>query len=492
MIGELPLEIQIKLLRLAPASSLKHVNSHFYMLYNSLYYDKIIETFGEDIIYVIIKALSWIKIYIRSLDAFRFVCRNVIKSRLDLKNVPVARKRAEDCCRDMDPIVANEILNCEYIKDSWRYIYSVLKNKRLFAEYTDYKIDEPTNYVFNHFVEINRSYLLSYTKSLWLAPGDYNLNIGLVIKHGSGLGTTKFEIKYENLQGKTVTQTFYPPTNINEILPKQQFCFLRLGEFTIPPADPKVGTDDCNHHNKLYKVQLVMEEIGLYLKSGFRIFFIDICQPLLLFNDFDLLYYSVKETNYKYFINLPMKNLYKALNYIQNGGENHELNQNDDQAHYGEGDPFDIMDQYDQDYSVDDVLVKSSIPSAPNKDKRPVEKEQNKYKDKRMKMVYGNSKKDHSMANYILNKQKDPREDKLAAYADFYFNNHFKKRYFKFNTVYQRRQFINRFGDFDLDWNNVEEYKPGTRLDDKTSNRQRSCAYDKEGLKWKIPLVGEL
>lgn len=478
MIGDLPLEIQVKLVYLVPTSGLKLVNSHFYGLYNDLFYNKIVLTYGEDILDVIIKVLPWLKLYIKSLDAFRYESRTIIAQRLNLHDQPT--------------------LDSIYIKDSWRYVYSVLKNKRLFAEYNDYKIDEPTNYVFNHFVEINRTYLLSYSKSIWLSPGNYNLNIGLVVKHGSGLGTTKFELTYESGQGRSVIQTFYPPTNINDILPKLQFCFLRLGEFTIPPLPN-------NANNKLYKVQLVMEEIGLYLKSGFRIFFIDVCQPSLLFNDYDLLYYSVKETDYKYFINLPLKNLYKALNYVQNGGDHDGLSQKEDQQRYGQGDPYTIMDQYDQEFAIpvkdssDEkpilnvsaldlailagalghaVPIRSALEQALLAGALAIRSAQGQV------ILAGEAAPEHSETNDKRTAHPyDVDDDTLMTYANFYYNNHYKKRFYKFNTIYQRRQFINRFGDFEIDWQEAEE--PG-------KSAPRSCTYDEEGLKWKIPLIGEL
>lgn len=71
MLDKLPLEIQIKLLFMVPNSNLKFVNSHFYILYQDLYYHKIINVFGEDTINVIIKILPWLKPYIKSLDVFR-------------------------------------------------------------------------------------------------------------------------------------------------------------------------------------------------------------------------------------------------------------------------------------------------------------------------------------------------------------------------------------------------------------------------------------
>ncbi|KAK6197964.1 uncharacterized protein RJT21DRAFT_122784 [Scheffersomyces amazonensis] len=437
MIQGLPLEIQVKLLRLVPTSELKHVNSHFYILYNDLYYAKIIETFGDDILGVLLKILPWLKEYVKSLDVFRKQSRQLIASRLKLTST---------ASNDLNP------LHCIYIKDSWKYIYSILKNKRLFAEYSDYKIDEPSNYVYNHFVEINRTYLLSYRKSLWLAPGTYNLNIGLVVKHGSGLGTTKFEVKFENELTEPTVQTFYPQTNINEILPKKQFCLLKLGEINLPKwSKHRKLNGGPGYHNKLYRVELVMEEIGLYLKSGFRIFFIDISQPSVLFNDYDLLYYTANQADYRYFINIPLKNLYKALNHVQNGGASDNLSFQNALKLYGEGDPNLILDQFDKtflsDYTIEDE--------------------------------YSNDKNNYSQDSLY-------DEKSLMKYADFYFNNEFRSIYFKFQTVYQKRQFINKFGDFEID------YKNSVSQERDKQKYERACSYDKDGLKWKIPVLGEI
>lgn len=467
MISLLPVEIHVELMKLDPSSSIRLTNTYFYTLYNDLYYEKIIRTFGEDIVNVLIKVLPWLKTYIRSLDVFRYQSRNSIASRLGLTD-------------NDDP---DNPLHCIYIKDSWKYIYSILKNKRLFAEYSDYKIDEPTNYVYNHFVEINRTYLLSYSKCVWLPPGNYNLNIGLVIKHGNGLGTTKFEIKHENEIGKIETQTFYPPTNINDILPKQQFCLLKLGEFQLPPKRNYSKNKKRNdHHDKLHKVQFTMEEIGLYLKSGFRIFFIDISQPSVLFNEFDLLYYTVRETDYRYFINIPLKNLYKAINYVQNGGVLDNLSVQKATEKYGCGNPYSIMDQYDN-RSILEHIVQNH----------------NNYNNYNWNESYNEANNqneantDDEDLNSINNKQ-------LMKYADFYYNKAFIRRYFKFNTVYQRRQFVNRYGEFDIDWKRGEHeisnlkfasLQENTDYIDK-SNEEKSCLYDKYGFRWKIPVLGEL
>lgn len=385
MIDKLPLEIQTQIFSLVPRSNLRHTNRHFFTLYNDLFYEKVLKVFGPSIIPILIKILPWLKTFIQSLDAFRKESRQIIARQYKLTDEN-----------------SDHPLDTTYVKDSWRYIYSVLRNRRLFAEYSDYTIDEPRNYVYNHYVEINRTYLLSYTKDVWLSPGKYNLSIGLIVKHGSGLGTTKFEVKYGDAESKT-TATFYPPTNINEILPKQQFCMLKIGDFEV------------KGHGKAHtqKVTLVMEEIGLYLKSGFRIYFIDISQPSLLFNQYELLYYTIKETDFKYFINLPLKNLYKALTHVQNAAE------------YGSGDPNDI--EYDYNYPSQEGHESSDLP--PN--------------------------------------------NRLMNYAKFFYGR-WHKREFKFLTIYQKRQFINRFGNFELD------------VDSKDGH---TCTYDRAGLIWKIPLL---
>ncbi|KAI5949849.1 hypothetical protein CANMA_005429 [Candida margitis] len=755
MLMDLPLEIQMKLLYMVPHSNLKYVNSHYYTLYNDLFYHKIVAVFGEDTINVIIKILPWLKPYIKSLDSFRYVNRMIIAKRLKLVDNlnkedddhhdhhhakvtnegtssfraltthpdhvesikqdfgnEIVIKEEEDRQEEVTPsqsslassYTTNNPLNVQYVKDSWKYIYSILKNKRLYAEYSDYQIDEPRNYVYNHFVEINRTYLLSYSKDVWLAPGQYNLNIGLAVKHGHGLGTTKFEVKYridddddddegeeemeaevaevemeeaeaeaeaeaeEAEEAETVTETvtnrngnangdatrnnivnahglfrpngsiigggvdrsvngsmnetvdattqlpnnhtnnaqaannnnnnnntivksFYPPTNINEILPKNQFCLLRVAQFTIPPK----GSQQQHHQpkrNKLRKVSIKMEEIGLYLKSGFRIYFIDISQPSMLYDEYDLLYYSINETDYKYFINILLKNLYKALDYVQNGGMGGdgcdastvkfginglygERAGGGGAAKYGSGDPYDLWDKFDKSFlkEYNEEIVNDSNSASIIKGKGTSEGEgeggsgvssngnggYSLHKRVSSAHLFRNSISSVSAASsyaslnslhgggYGIPFKYDLK--KLTNYANFYFTNIVNtKRYYKFSTIYQQRQFINRFGDYDLDWKeqlyvkeklkgqhekqqqhgkhgkhgkqgeqkvvssnsvkvvghyendkqggingNDNDKSNGNSGDTTTRLEFRSrCTYDKLGLKWKIPIVGEL
>ena len=107
------MEIQVRLLKMEPSSSLKMTNSYFYILYNDLYYDKIIESFGKSIVPVLIKILPWLKTYIKTLEVFRSKSRQIISNRLDLTDTGV----------DYLGISWENPLHCQFIKDSWKYVY---------------------------------------------------------------------------------------------------------------------------------------------------------------------------------------------------------------------------------------------------------------------------------------------------------------------------------------------------------------------------------
>jgi hypothetical protein len=203
-----------------------------------------------------------------------------------------------------------------------------------------------------------------------------------------------------------------------------------------------------------------MEEIGLYLKSGFRVYYIDISQPSMLFNEYDLLYYLVNENDYKYFINILLKNLYKALNFVQNGGYSDDLSIQCCREMYGNGDPFSIINSYDKLFLLE--YDNNALAATP------------------MGATLSSSSSNSSLQDYILYDNK-----KISNYGRFFYLNNFKKRYFKFTTIYQQRQFINRFGDYTIDWKDDKKGEPD-------NEKPRRCWYDRDGLKWKIPVLGQL
>ncbi|GMG25272.1 unnamed protein product [[Candida] boidinii] len=91
-------------------------------------------------------------------------------------------------------------------------------------------------------------------------------------------------MKFQVLNTKTgeVLLNFYPPTNINEITPHNKFILLDLGNFIVPSkskttydAKDKIDNDE-DEYDKTVEITIIMEESGLYIKSGFSICYIDI------------------------------------------------------------------------------------------------------------------------------------------------------------------------------------------------------------------------
>ncbi|ODV96438.1 hypothetical protein PACTADRAFT_49786 [Pachysolen tannophilus NRRL Y-2460] len=277
-----PVEVRLKIFRYAvyerdglkgkrsAINRLKLTSKEFYVFYNEMFFEKLIKEFGRDYIGMILdKVLDrFIKPYIRAFEYCRRRQRLIIKNFLKLA--------PQD----------------EFFKDSFQMVYSILKNRRLFASYDDYKTDTPLKYHYNNFVTINRTYLLSYNKTICLTPDLYNLSCGIIVENCLGLGTTKFQI-LDHYTKKPYLE-YYPPTNINDILPNNKFVLLNLGDFKIPNIGSSTnansnsgsgsgsgshsgtGTGIGNSNDNLVKVDVVMEETGLYIKSGFSICFIDV------------------------------------------------------------------------------------------------------------------------------------------------------------------------------------------------------------------------
>ncbi|OWB59272.1 hypothetical protein B5S31_g70 [[Candida] boidinii] len=273
---DLPIELRTKIFRLVP-NELKLTCKQFYILENELYFEKFINEFGIKAIYILsIYALPYIIKFIKSFEYWRSINRKIISNYF---NLPLF---------EPNPYIRNllpplKILNCQYIKDSWKFVYSLFKNRRLFAEYTDYEIDEPNTSGrsrSNSMIHINKTYLVKYKKTVSISPDLYNLSCGLIIHNAIGLGTMKFQVL--NTKTGEVLLNFYPPTNINEITPHNKFILLDLGNFIVPSKfktsdDTKNKTiNDEDEYDKTMEITIIMEESGLYIKSGFSICYIDV------------------------------------------------------------------------------------------------------------------------------------------------------------------------------------------------------------------------
>ncbi|OUM51075.1 hypothetical protein BVG19_g156 [[Candida] boidinii] len=273
---DLPIELKTKIFRLVP-NELKLTCKQFYILENELYFEKFINEFGIKAIYILsIYVLPYIIKFIKSFEYWRSINRKIISNYFNLPTF------------EPNPYIRNllpplKILNCQYIKDSWKFVYSLFKNRRLFAEYTDYEIDEPSTSGrsrSNSMIHINKTYLVKYKKTVSVSPDLYNLSCGLIIHNAIGLGTMKFQVL--NTKTGEVLLNFYPPTNINEITPHNKFILLDLGNFIVPSkskttydAKAKIDNDE-DEYDKTVEITIIMEESGLYIKSGFSICYIDI------------------------------------------------------------------------------------------------------------------------------------------------------------------------------------------------------------------------
>ncbi|GME91329.1 unnamed protein product [[Candida] boidinii] len=273
---DLPIELKTKIFRLVP-NELKLTCKQFYILENELYFEKFINEFGIKAIYILsIYVLPYIIKFIKSFEYWRSINRKIISNYFNLPTF------------EPNPYIRNllpplKILNCQYIKDSWKFVYSLFKNRRLFAEYTDYEIDEPSTSGrsrSNSMIHINKTYLVKYKKTVSVSPDLYNLSCGLIIHNAIGLGTMKFQVL--NTKTGEVLLNFYPPTNINEITPHNKFILLDLGNFIVPSkskttydAKDKIDNDE-DEYDKTVEITIIMEESGLYIKSGFSICYIDI------------------------------------------------------------------------------------------------------------------------------------------------------------------------------------------------------------------------
>ncbi|CDK30016.1 unnamed protein product [Kuraishia capsulata CBS 1993] len=310
---DLPVEITRRIMKLCPRE-LKGTCKSFYVMYNEMYYHRMVEEMGSGVIYTIgVHALPHIVKYVRSFDYWRGTLRKMIA---DYCRLP---EYDESESRNKTPI---DSINCTYIADSWSLVYSLFKNRRLFVEYTDYQVDEPMNYIYRHILQINKTYLLHYKKTIKISADVYNLSCGIIIQNALGLGTIKFQV-VDHRTGEPLL-TYYPPTNINEMLPRNKFSLLDLGNFEVN-ADTYVSSDESLVQDRLVEVDIIMEETGLYIKSGFSMCFIDVnAYPRKSGSDLSVskvkkekwLFWTIdnQEPTPDKVINLLLRNCYKAIN----------------------------------------------------------------------------------------------------------------------------------------------------------------------------------
>ncbi|AOA60627.1 Hypothetical protein KP2612_000862 [Komagataella phaffii] len=281
LLTDLPMDILAMLMKECP-QELRPTCRLFFILHNDLYFDKMLDEMGPFVLVTLVNSKRHIINYMKSLDYWRGHLRSIISNAYEL---PVLNW--ENDLNDAEPSVINEkmnhsnvlaLLNYQHLRDSWQFVYSLFKNRRLFVEYSDYQVDEPMNYMYRHVLQINKTYLLYYKKTIRLSPDIYNITCALIVNNALGLGTIKFQVLDHNT-GKELL-VYYPPNNISEMIPQRKLTLLDLGNFAIAPKSKESlmshGLSYDLNDNKLVEVDIILEETGLYLKSGFTLCYIDV------------------------------------------------------------------------------------------------------------------------------------------------------------------------------------------------------------------------
>lgn len=263
MINKLPVELKIAILEQSP--KLRFANKEFYILYNEIYKIKILRLIGEESILKISKLLQ-------------FFC-----STFDFWNGALTKMYKPDL--------------------NWVLIYSLLKNRKIFFQQQDFVIqgdglNVPSD-VSSDYVHIANAHAFHYHKVAYLPNGKYNLQVALRnLETSRGLGTTRFQVNYLDQ-----SRTDYPPSIINEILPKNQLSVLNLFDFTIN-----------NPNDGLTQVEIIIEEIGMYPKIDLIFDYLELKQV-----EADYLYYTIPGDpfhEYSKFVNTIEKTCYLAIDEI--------------------------------------------------------------------------------------------------------------------------------------------------------------------------------
>lgn len=274
---ELPTEILQTIFAEVP-NELRQTCRSFVVMYNDHYMNLFIERFGYDAMKrVALYDTSHLIRYIKSFDYWRKDLRMIVSRNYNLPEIGDIEGKTDIL----------DILNCQYIRDSWKLIYGIYMNRRIFVDYDDYKINDLHSDHVTHSVRVD--------KSINLVPGLYNLSAGVIIKGFRGLNSTRFKV-VDVTSGETLLE-YQPATNFGELVPHNKFVLLDLGSFQISKTVGKIDQiteleeteDDCDerevvcvelekeqYENKLVNVRLIVEESNILVKSSSILCYVDI------------------------------------------------------------------------------------------------------------------------------------------------------------------------------------------------------------------------
>lgn len=272
---DLPGEILQKIFMQVP-NELKQTCRTFVVMYNDHYMNLFVKRFGPHIMRTIANYdYNYLVDYIRSFDYWRKDIRNIIAKHYDLPLPSTDEDKA-----DSGKLTDNEKLHCQYIRDSWKLVYGIYVNRRIFVDHDDYTVNSYAN---APLVSVN------IDKTLKLTPGLYNMSCGLIIKTYAGMSSSVFKV-FDSKTGNKLLE-FQPASHFSELVPHNKFVLLDIGSFEV--KKPKIieqvqnGEDAITEEsedeideevsqNKLIDIRIVVEEAGVMVKSGYILCYIDI------------------------------------------------------------------------------------------------------------------------------------------------------------------------------------------------------------------------
>lgn len=318
---DLPIEILTSITLQCP-NELKGVCKLFYVINNGLYFNAFKSDFGLGVL--------------NSLINYDYPCVIECVKGHDYWRKPVRMivSNWNKSVEPREPETPNEVLDFQFINDSWMFIYSIYKSHRVYIRYHDYKIENDDTSVPNVGERRRSSFtnIINFKKRLYLTPGVYNFSCGVILKNGSFNGLTSTEFSVLNGTNGNKLINYMPPSHLKDLIPMDKFIILDMGAFEVKPTPIEEELDDVEGaaelHTNLIPIDLIMEETIQLLKSDFIICYLDVngysMGELIKKND-ELIpnpelnprvlawWIDNEIPNPDNVINTPLKNLYKSI-----------------------------------------------------------------------------------------------------------------------------------------------------------------------------------
>jgi len=256
---DLPPEVLFKIFNLVPLE-LSRTNRFFYIMLNHYFHDRLISDCGSNVLlWLLLHDFYAFIDYIKSLDYWRKTQRLIITHYCNLRpyqEVLLAKKYPE------------QLNKCEFIGDSWQFIYQIYKSRRIYFDKDSCQFDESRSLFDHGLLRINRTYLLKFKKQVRLPAGKYRFIGTVILENPAGLSSVNFKIV--NKSSGEVLCNYFPPSSIKSLVPGAKLCVLNMGDFVLRR---KSGT--LKEIDDFTDLDVLVEDCE-FMKAGFTLCYLDI------------------------------------------------------------------------------------------------------------------------------------------------------------------------------------------------------------------------